>query len=216
MAQPICEFAKKLAFRYTRLGAPEYPYIIEPVQLATLVNEMDRVREIEGAIIEVGVARGMTTRFICEHLVASRLDNERVYAIDTFDSFRPKDVDFEVNHRGKKPQEVSGFGYINFDSWKRNFREFKFLTAFKADCSTFDYKAIAPIKLAFLDVDLYLPTRAALARIYEYMSEGGALLIDDVMQPCRWDGAYQAYKGFCEERGLPFRLIGNKMGIIRK
>ena len=216
MSQPIREFAKRLAFRYTRLGAPDYPYIIEPVQLATLVNELDRVREISGSIIEVGVARGMTTRFICEHLVASGRESEQVYAIDTFDSFCPRDVDFEVKHRGKTPQDVSGFGYINYDSWRRNFREFKFLTACKADCSTFDYASIAPIKWVFLDVDLYLPTKNALKQIYRYMSVGGVAMIDDVLQPCRWDGAYQAYKEFCDEQKLPFQMIGNKMGIIRR
>jgi hypothetical protein len=216
MTRPIREFAKKLAFRYTRLGAPEYPYIIEPVQLATMVNELNRVRNLPGSIIEVGVARGMTTRFICEHLVASGLDSERVFAIDTFDSFSPKDTEFEIRHRGKSSGEIWGFGYISFDSWKRNFREFKFVTACKADCSTFDYARIAPIKWAFLDVDLYLPTKSALAQIYDNMVDGGVLMIDDVMQPSRWDGAYQAYTEFCEERRLPFRLIGNKMGIIHK
>jgi O-methyltransferase len=216
VAQPIREFAKKIAFRYTRLGAPEYPYIVEPIQLATLVNELDRVRDIPGSVLEVGVGRGMTTRFICEHLVASGRQWEKYYGIDTFDSFQRRDVDFEISHRGKSPDEIWGFGYVDFDAWKRNFQEFKFLTAYKADCSTFDYSIVSPIKLAFIDVDLYLATRSALRQIYERLSDGGVIMIDDVMQPSRWDGAYQAYSEFCSEYGLPFQLIGNKMGIIRK
>lgn len=214
--QPIREFAKKLAFRYARLGAPEYPYIVEPIQLATFVNEIERVGDTPGSLVEIGVGRGMTTRFLCEHLISSGRGGERFYAIDTFESFQSRDVEFEVKHRGKAPNEIWGFGYIDFEVWKKNFREFNFLTAFKADCTTFDYASIAPIKFAFLDVDLYLATKNALGKIYACLSPGGVLLIDDVMQPSRWDGAYQAYAEFCAEMRLPFQVIGSKMGIIRK
>jgi O-methyltransferase len=215
-AKPIREFAKKLAFRFTRLGAPEYPYIVEPAQLAAFVNELDRVRDLPGSIVEIGVGRGMTTRFLCEHLVASGQRTEKFFAIDTFDSFSSRDVEFEVKHRGKTHDEIWGFGYIDFESWKKNFREFKFLTAYKADCSAFDYSLISPVKFAFIDVDLYLATKNALKKIYANLEEGGVILVDDVMQPCRWDGAYQAYAEFCSERGLPFQMVGNKMGVIYK
>ncbi|MGB6689451.1 MAG: TylF/MycF/NovP-related O-methyltransferase [Terracidiphilus sp.] len=215
LALPFRNFAMKLAFRYTRLGAPGYPYIVEPIQLATFVSELERLKDVHGSILEVGVAWGMTTRFICEHLVTSGR-SETYHAIDTFDSFQPNHVEFEIKHRGKTRQQVSGFAYLDFDAWKRNFRKFKFLLAHKADCSTFDYSKVSPIKLAFLDVDLYLPTKSALPQIYERLCDGGVILVDDVMQPSRWDGAYQAYSEFCAEMGLPFQMIGNKMGIIRK
>lgn len=216
LALPLRNFAMRLAFRYTRLGAPEYPYIVEPIQLATFVSEIERLKDVQGSILEVGVAWGMTSRFICEHLSLCGRAWEKFYAIDTFDSFQPKDVDFEVKHRGKTRAQVSGFDYLNFAAWKRNFRRFKFLTAFEADCSAFDYSRVAPIKLAFLDVDLYLPTKSALHQIYARLCDGGAILVDDVRQPSRWDGAYQAYSEFCAETGLPFQTIGNKMGVIRK
>ena len=213
--QPLREFAKKLAFRYASLGAPEYPYIVEPIQLATFVNELERVKDISGSILEIGVSRGMTTRFLCEHLVASGRTDSKFYAIDTFESFVAKDIDYEVKHRGKAPKEIWGFGYIDYESWTRNFREFSFLKAIKGDCSTFDYAKVSPIKFAFLDVDLYLPTKSALQHIYANLADGGVILVDDVMQPSRWDGAYQAYTEFCDELGLPFMKVGGKMGIIR-
>jgi O-methyltransferase len=216
LALPFRNLAMKLAFRYTRLGAPAYPYIVEPIQLATLVGELERLKDTGGSIVEVGVAWGMTTRFVCEHLVASGRSSEKYYAIDTFDSFQPRDVEFEVTHRGKTREEVSGFGYLDFEAWKRNFRKFKFLNAFQADCSNFDYSRVAPVKLAFIDVDLYLPTRSALQQIYAKLCDGGVILVDDVIQPSRWDGAYQAYSEFCSEMKLPFQMIGNKMGVIRR
>jgi len=159
--QPIREFAKKIAFRYANLGAPEYPYIVEPIQLATFVNELERVKNINGSILEIGVSRGMTTRFICEHLVASGRTHEKLCAIDTFESFVARDVNYEIEHRGKGPRDIWGFGYIDYDSWTRNFKKFPFVTAYKADCCSFDYALVAPIKFAFLDVDLYLATKGA-------------------------------------------------------
>ena len=211
------EFIKKLAFKYTSSGSPVYQYNVEPIQLATIVNEIERQSSLTGNIIEVGVARGMTTRFICEHLVSSGHSKSlKYFAIDTFSSFTKDDVDWEVTKRGKKRGEIAGFGYNDFEAWSKNFSQFDFLMPTKADASTYDYANAAPIKLAFLDVDLYLPTLKALPLIYEQLVPGGAILVDDVLSNNRWDGAYQAYTEFCEENDLHPKIIGNKCGVIRK
>jgi Macrocin-O-methyltransferase (TylF) len=211
----IREFAKKIAFRYTSLAAPDYPYNLEPIQLATLISELERLRAVDGTILEIGVARGMTTRFLCEHIATSKLD-ERLAVIDTFASFLPGHLEHEVSHRGKTREDLELFAYNDFEVWKRNFRQFPFLTAFCADCSTFNYSDLAPIKLALLDVDLYLPTRAALEEIYRNLSDSGVILVDDVADNNVWDGAFQAYNEFCSEHGIAPELIGKKGGIIRK
>ena len=142
----LLEFGKKVAFRYTGLGKPTYRYNVEPSELAMLVLELDRVKDLEGTIVEVGVARGMTTRFLCEHLVRSGRAHERVYAIDTFSSFDSQDLNYEVTQRGKKREDLESFTYNDFEVWTKNFREFPFVTACKADCGAFDYAGIAPNK----------------------------------------------------------------------
>jgi SAM-dependent methyltransferase len=210
------EFAKRVAFRYTSLGAPSYPYNLEPIQLAMLVTELDRLRDVRGTIVEVGVARGMTTRFICEHLAMSKPNDIRMVVIDTFTSFKKDDLAHEVKHRGKSPDELEAFGFNDFEVWKKNFAGFPWLTAYQADCAEFDFRTIAPIKLALLDVDLYLPTRAALRKIYEALAPGGVILIDDVIANSGWDGAHQAYHEFCVEHGLSPQVVGNKCGVLRK
>jgi hypothetical protein len=87
----LAQSLKQVAFRHTSLGVPKYPFNIEPLQLATLVFEIDRPRDTIGAIVEVGVARGMTTRFISEHLPSERDARIRgLYAIDTFPIFSQK------------------------------------------------------------------------------------------------------------------------------
>jgi len=214
--KPILETAKSIAFRYTPLGAPRYPYNVEPIQLATLINEIERLKETTGCIVEIGVARGMTTRFMAQHLKSQHLDCERLYAIDTFESFTDSDLDYEVAKRGKARFDVSGFKYIEYNAWVRNFRRYEFVTAIRSDCSVFDYTTLGPIKLAFLDVDLYLPTKNTLPRLFANLVSGGAILVDDVRRSTSYDGAYQAYMEFCEELGIPQKVIGSKCGIIRK
>lgn len=210
------EILKKIAFKYLNLGAPTYRYNVEPIQLATLISELVRLDSKEGNILEVGVARGMTTRFVCEHLKANTNFQGIYYAIDTFESFTNSDLDYEVTKRDKHLAQLKGFDYNDFNVWKSHFREFPFLKAVKSDCADLDYKEFMPIKLAFLDVDLYLPTLKALTKIYDCTCEGGVILVDDCMDNAIYDGAFQAYMEFCADKGIEPRIIGNKCGIIYK
>jgi Macrocin-O-methyltransferase (TylF) len=208
------DLVKKVAFRYTKFGVPKYPYNIEPIQLATLIFEIDRLKDAPGSIVEIGVARGMTTRFVCEHLVKRGYANQKLYAIDTFSSFRSSDVEYEIAHVSDQKGDIRAmFSYNDFEVWKKNFSKFPFLTAFQGDCASFPYGTIAPIKLVFLDVDLYLPTRGALHGLYEHLCDGGIIMIDDVQGGF---GARKAYYEFCDDRKISPTVVGNKCGIIRK
>jgi hypothetical protein len=211
------EAAKSFAFKYTRLGAPNYPYTIEPIQLSFLIGEIERLRGIKGNIVEIGVARGMTTRFIAEHIKRQNIDQTlKLFALDTFESFTKTDLDYEVGKRGKHLSELRAFAYNDYEVWKSNFVEFPFVTAVKTDCSSFDYLRLSPIKLAFLDVDLYLPTKNALQKLYASVVAGGTIVVDDVVNNATYDGAYQAYVEFCEARKISPKIIGNKCGVIHK
>lgn len=213
----MIDFAKRLAFRHTNLFKPGYPYNTEPIQLATLIHEIERLRNEPGAIVEIGVARGMTTRFLCEHMVKSGITDTPYYALDTYQSFIASDVEYEVLHRNKRRNELlNNFGYNDFRRWQENFKEFPFVKAVQADCSTFAYDTIMPFKLVFLDVDLYLPTQKALPKIYELLAPGGIILIDDVRNHGMYDGAYQSYMEFCAGNQIPPCIVGNKCGVIKK
>lgn len=215
--KPIKEALKAIAFRYTRLGVPTYPYCIEPIQLATLINEFERVKQLKGDIVEIGVARGLTTRFMAEHIKNQNLATSLTYyAIDTFESFTASDLEYEVKNRGKNLQELRGFEYNDYDVWKKNFINFPFVKALKADCSDFDYVSIAPLKLAFLDVDLYLPIQKTLPKLFEALVPGGSIVVDDILNNTTYDGAYQAYMEFCAQHNIAPQVIGNRCGIIYK
>ena len=64
----LTSFIKRIAFKYSKNSAPNYPYLIEPIQLANIVHSIDSLLDIKGSIIEIGVARGMTSYLIAHHL----------------------------------------------------------------------------------------------------------------------------------------------------
>ena len=94
----VKEKIKKFLFKFTQIGAPNYSYNLEPIQLAEIINSLEKVKSLDGSICEIGVARGMTTRFICEYLSSINFRSE-YYCIDTFNSFDKKDIQFEVEKR---------------------------------------------------------------------------------------------------------------------
>ena len=217
LIKSLKETTKAFVFKHTKFAAPSYRYNIEPIQLTYLINEIEKFKDVKGSVIEIGVARGLTTRFLCEHIRKQKIeDTTTLYAIDTFDSFTQADLDFEVRERGKAMAELTAFGYNDFAVWSKNFADFPFVIPVKADCSAVDYSALSPIKLVFLDVDLYLPTKNTLPKLFDALISGGAIVCDDVLNNNVYDGAYQAYMEFCEERGFKPEIIGNKCGVIRK
>jgi hypothetical protein len=65
-----------------------------------------------------------------------------------------------------------GFGYNDVGIWRRNFRAFDFITAHGCDCKNSSFSSIAPIAVAVLDVDLYLPDRANLIQSVRRLRAG--------------------------------------------
>ncbi|MDB9706032.1 TylF/MycF family methyltransferase [Pelagibacteraceae bacterium] len=209
----IKENLKKFIFKYTKIGSPTYSYNLDPLQLAEIINSLEKVKNIKGTICEVGVARGMTTRFICEYLENGD-EQPEFYCVDTFNSFAKEDIQYEVEKRKKTKSELIGFSYNDFEKWKKNFKQFSFVKAIKKDIKNFDFGEIRPIKFALLDVDLYLPTLSALNNLKNNMAKGSILMVDDVSKDNSWDGANQAFYEFVKQHSLKFKLIGKKCGII--
>ena len=208
------ELAKKVAFRYSNIGNPTYEYNLEPIQLAEIINAIEKVSDIEGNICEIGVARGMTTRFICEHIVNQKM-NVKYYCLDTFTGFIQDDVEFEVKQRNKNHDEINGFAYNDYRKWKSNFSKFSFVEAAKCDVKHFDLQKIKPIKFLLLDVDLNQPTKYVLDRLTTFMVRGGIVMVDDVLDNNTWDGSYKAFMEFVENNDCTYKKFGNKGGLIR-
>ena len=101
------EFLKKIIFQYTSFGKPYYGFNIEPVQLSKIIESINNVlcdvKNKNSCLVEIGVARGMTSLFIAEHLQSAKIKNN-FYCIDTFSSFTKDDLNtklsFAVNQKG--------------------------------------------------------------------------------------------------------------------
>ena len=211
------ELIKKIIFRHTNFGKPNYNYNLEPIQLSKIIESIEYVlsdkENIDSCLLEIGVARGMTSRFIVEHLKSSNYNNN-FYCIDTFSSFTEEDLNYEINVRGKLKNELLGFSYNDFEKWKNNFYEFKMVKPIKADINKYDFTSIEKISFCFLDVDLYKPTINALNNILPCMSNKSIIMVDDVVEEGSWDGSGLAFKEFVNKHSLDYELVGNKCGLI--
>jgi hypothetical protein len=119
-------------------------------------------------------------------------------------------------NRGKEEDKLDGFR-VNHKKWfdetiKSN--GINRVKSFQADVSEFDFKETKLISFCLIDVDLYIPIKAALDKVYPLMAKGGIIVVDDCKQNNLFDGAYKAYIEFIETHQLPKKIILDKLGII--
>ena len=157
---------KLFLYQNTGFFGPKYPYMLNPNQLSLLIEEINKLKNSECSVIEIGVFRGMTTRFLAEHINTLTRHNITYWAIDTFNSFNEDDIKFEEEERGKDSSLMKNSFLINdFQAFKRNFQKFPFVRTVQADCTELDYSKMIPIKLVLIDVDLYRPVKTTLEKI---------------------------------------------------
>lgn len=210
---------RHLAVRSTRgrrFLLKSYDYAFSPEQLWTLCQLLDETAEVHGAVVEVGCAWGATTLYLTRHLTA-RGRRVAYHCVDTFSGFTSSDIESE-RVRGKT--EV----YDDFDANSRRLFEATMeangisdrVHVHQADASVFDYSRLAPIAFALVDIDLYAPMSAAIARVWEQLAPGGVLVADDCLGDNKWDGALQAYDEACTRLGQPRDIVAGKLGVLRK
>ena len=211
---------KQLMYRLPpRLGGTKYRFGIGPAELACLIRLIDENRDSGkgGTVCEIGVDCGRTSIFLLEHM--RRTANPATTAlVDTFSGFTQRSMTYEVLHRGKKKSDINRFKSGSPMLFERHLRRLGYdnFKVIVGDCEDVDWRSIAPIAVVLLDVDLYLPTKHTLERIWPYMIPGGACLVDDCKEGGPFDGALQAYSEFIKERDLPFIRVGSNGGLLRK
>ncbi len=207
--------------RYRRYFLPRYPYMFYPGQLMFLCACVKEAAGIDGAMAEIGCASGNTTIFLNTYL--DELDIEKkYYAVDTFSGFVEEDVEVEINERGK--QAFADRYASDFTNNKQEWFDLAIkksgisrVQSIKADVNNFDLTSLGPLSFCLLDVDLYRPIKKALPELYDVMTPGGILLVDNCdLNESLWDGADQAYREFMDELGRPADIRETKIGVIRK
>lgn len=198
---------------------PKYGYNFTVPQLLFLCESLTETRDVPGAVVEIGCHNGATT-VLFNRLMDDLGMRKNYYAVDTFSGFTREDVEFEVQHRGKRDELFAGAFEVNNKRWfdgtmaQNNISR---VQSIQADVNNLDMAIHAPYSFALLDVDLYKPTKKCLGEIYAAMSPDGIIIVDDCNEAdVRWDGADQAYKEFAAETGQPARIVHGKLGVLEK
>lgn len=195
-----------------------YPYMFDPDQLVFLISSVKEQIKVPGCFLEIGCAEGASTALLNRTLKVEGVERDYI-ALDTFGGFPDDQADYEVSMRGKSKTIKKSFT-TNDMAWvdkSLKLAGISHVRLIRGDAATYDYSSLAPIAWCLLDVDLYLPTTAALPKLYDALSPGGLIVIDDCSEADeRWDGALQAYNEFMASRGMEPEIVHRKLGIIRK
>lgn len=186
-------------------------------QLIFLCQRIEQVREVKGAIAEIGVYEGRTTVFINKYMDTEKID-KKYYAIDTFSGFVPQDIEYEMSKRQKDPSMYTGFKTSKkaFDT-TMNRNDIHRVVSIQADVNKYDLTSLGDLCFVLLDVDLYHPMNKSIKELYEILTPNGIMIVDDCDdKSIAWDGSDQAYKEFMQEINQPVEIVLGKLGIIRK
>jgi SAM-dependent methyltransferase len=194
-----------------------YPYMFTPRQLQFLTDCLLKIRDVRGCIVEAGCASGRTTVYLNRFMAEENLNRDYV-AIDTFAGFLPEHSQFEISSRGKRPQIAAEFS-DNSQTWFDHSMRLEGIVnvqSIAADVTKFDFHSLGEIAFALVDVDLYIPIKTALPKIYECMAPGGIIVVDDCAPGGDWDGALQAFQEFCNDTETRMEIACGKLGVFRK
>lgn len=200
---------------------PRYGYSFNAVQLTFLCECLQRTRSVPGSIVEVGTAAGRTALFLNNYLTAAGIEKPYI-AVDTFSGFVQRDIEYEVRTRGKHEYDYHGIrGFRDnkqswFDATMRR-HKFSHVRSIRADVNDYDLRTLGTISFCLLDVDLYRPMKKALSELYESLSVGGIIVVDDASaDDARFDGALQAYREFMHSIHQPEQIVHTKLGLVTK
>lgn len=192
---------------------PEYKEIFKRAELRltperayVIINALNHALNLDGDIIEMGVYKGSTAYLIADTMK----DTQRIlHLFDTFEG-TPEHSDKDNTNRTGWYSDTSLEGVQEFLS------DFRFIKYHKG----FIPKTFQPLeqnKYAFVHIHLNLfeSTDAALRYIYEMVSTGGIILIEDYgLIKC--SGVKLAVDSFVRELGISVIHLPTSQGMIIK
>lgn len=193
--------------------------------------------KILGDYVECGVYTGMHPKIACETILDENLSKINIYMYDTFEGLtEPGENDFTLNG-----SDFSMNKDIVFETWKNHKDRYgnnwceSSLDFVKNNVESTGYdieklfyivgdirKTLAiknnlPKKISVLrlDTDWYDSTKIEIETLYDLVSEGGVIIIDDYFL---WNGQRKAIDDFLSNRNLDKNIlnINNKIGYFIK
>ncbi|SRR5208337_591077 len=147
--------------------------------------------DIPGDVIEAGVWRGGTAIFMKAVLAAHNSGHRRLWVADSFEGLPVPDAELHPveakAHESKLMQDVYHHFAVDLDEVKSNFSRFdlfddsvQFLKGWFKD--TLPFARIDHLSVIRLDGDYYESTMDCLINLYDKLSPGGYLVVDDYGQ----------------------------------
>jgi O-methyltransferase len=205
MAQPIIRAARP--YTMTRV---EKQYAL---YLATRYVVKYR---IPGSIVECGVWRGGSMHVVARTLLAIGDTSRELHLFDTFEGMTPP-TDKDVTYAGEpvadllssRPKTTRIWAVASLEDVQQGFEDIPYpgekIHFVKGPVeSTLPEQAPDQIAILRLDTDWYESTRHELRTLYDRLSPGGALIIDDYGT---YQGARAAVEEFIEETGARLLLL---------
>jgi O-methyltransferase len=172
--------------------------------------------DIPGAIVECGVWRGGSMHVVARTLLAIGDTSRELYLFDTFDGMTPP-TDKDVTYDGKpvadllssRPRTAQIWAVASLEDVQQGFeaipypRERIHFVQGPVE-STLPGQAPDQIAILRLDTDWYESTRHELVTLYDRLSPGGVLIIDDYGS---YQGARAAIEEFLEETRARLLLL---------
>lgn len=163
---------------------------------------------VEGDFIETGVWRGGACILMRAVLDAYKIEDRCVWLADSFEGLPPPD---EEKYPADKGDQFHTFDELSVseEQVRRNFEKYdlldgqvKFLKGWFKD--TLPTAPIEKLALLRLDGDMYESTMDALSALYDKVSTGGYVVVDDyhVVEGCR-----KAIHDFFEQKNINPALI---------
>jgi hypothetical protein len=172
-------------------------------------------RGVPGDLIETGVWRGGATIFMRAVLKILDVEDRIVWAADSFEGLPEPDAEkFPLEAKAFKSAAMTKYYKhlaVGLDEVKRNFDAYgmlddrvRFLKGWFKD--TLPSAPIGPLAIMRLDGDYYESTMDALSALYDKLSVGGYVIIDDYGEDT-WTYCRKAVEEFRGARGITDPLV---------
>src|ERR1700678_692070 len=207
-------FATEFARHYVNSDAVSMIPLARFDNIKNCIQDILR-NDVPGDLVETGVWRGGAVIFMRAALKAYGVTDRLVWAGDSFEGLPVPDADRFPLEAKVQSGPVMQKAYRNLaaglEEVKRNFRAYgllddqgKFLKGWFKD--TLPTAPIGVLSLMRLDGDFYESTRDALNSLYDRLSAGGYVIIDDYGEDS-WTYCRKAVDEFRAERGIQDPLI---------
>jgi predicted O-methyltransferase YrrM len=159
-----------------------------------------KTEDVQGDVVEIGCAKGGTTVRIAKFLRETE-SSSRVIGIDTFEGFTESQFEHDaalgLGRHKRSSFSINDIAYARSYAAREGFPETEFVKSdvFELNLSDLTGK----IRVALADVDLELPTKASLEKIYPLLEPGGFIVVDDFVNKGYGAGVKRAVEAFCSE-----------------